>query len=196
MSNSFVVTEPSIAVVLLEDLKRHVRITHKNHDVELLRLVERATNWAQNYTRSKFLNTTMEWSIDQFADPIPFPWFPLQSVTEITYIDSLGATQTVPASTYEVKTHRLPGEIILAYDQEWPTDVRDHQDVITITAVVGYGADPSDVPEGIRQAVLMMAGYWFEHGVPYIAESGLSTAVAMPDSARSNLDQYSWVEAT
>lgn len=190
MSDPFVVLEPAKPLILLEDEKRHLRVSDADHDVEILRLIERATFWCQNYTRRKFLSTGMEWSFTRFTNPIPFSWSPLEAVTDISYVDVDGNPQTVTPTVYEVRTNRIPGEIILQYQEDWPTDVRDHDDSITVSLTVGYGSSPDDVPQEIRQAVTMLAGYWFETGMPALAEPGLTASIELPFTVKSLLDQY------
>ena len=191
MSDPFVVTPPPLALVLLEDQKRHSRITNNAADLDMLRKVEVATLWAEDYTRKKFLNTVMRWNISRFDDPIPFSWAPLVSVDQVTYIDNVtGATQTVATTVYEIRPNRIPAELALQFEEDWPTDVRVHQDVITIDFTVGYGVSRNLVPESIRNAVQMIAQDLYDNPSSLLAEPGLTTLLDVKRAAEDLLGFY------
>ncbi len=44
----------------------------------------------------------------------------------------------------------------------WPTGLRTN-DAIEIDYVAGYGDSSADIPEPIRQGLLALVGFWFEH---------------------------------
>lgn len=114
---------------------------------------------------------------------VPRP--PLQSVTSITYVDTDGATQTISTDDYHSDAASEPGWIEPTFGNIWPTDIIDQRGAITLTVVAGYGDGPSDVPERMRQAMLLyVADMWL------VRESSVMgpTVTPMPDTVRGLLD--------
>jgi uncharacterized phiE125 gp8 family phage protein len=157
-------TGPSAAVVATSTAKTWMRISHSDEDSLIASLITRATNYVENETRRQLINATYTFSFDMFphGDVIYSPVSPLGSVTSITYLDADGASQTLASSVYGVDIIRDPGRIYLKSGQEWPSTL-DQDQAVTITAVAGYGASSSDVPEPLIQAVLMLAAHFYEH---------------------------------
>jgi len=157
-------TGPSAAVVATSTAKTWMRISHSDEDSLIASLITRATNYVENETRRQLINATYTFSFDMFphGDVIYSPVSPLGSVTSITYLDADGASQTLASSVYGVDIIRDPGRIYLKSGQEWPSTL-DQDQAVTITAVSGYGASSSDVPEPLIQAVLMLAAHFYEH---------------------------------
>ena len=84
----------------------------------------------------------------------------MQSVSSISYVDTDGATQTLAGSVYDARLYGLEPSIVLKYNQTWPT-IRMGS-LITVTAVVGYGAAsavPAELLHAIRLVIADMYRY-------------------------------------
>lgn len=90
------------------------------------------------------------------ATGIRLPLAPVASVTSVEYVDGDGVTQTLAADQYVLSGDR----VLPAYDATWPTP-RAQVDAATVTFVAGYGSAAA-VPQPLRQAILLMVGYWYE----------------------------------
>jgi hypothetical protein len=64
---------------------------------------------------------------------------PLQSVTQVTYTDTAGATQTVSTSVYQVSVSRNVGLLMPAYGQIWPIARSQTLDAVLVDFWAGYG---------------------------------------------------------
>lgn len=84
---------------------------------------------------------------------------PLQAVVSITYVDTTGATQTLDPSQYQVGRFELVGAIEPAFAVCWPA-VRCQMDAISVQYTAGYAGS---IPETIRQAILLLAGHFYEN---------------------------------
>lgn len=89
-----------------------------------------------------------------YAAQLLLPRAPLQSVDTVAYFDIDDAEQTFAASKYIVLTDHTPGRIQVKYGQIWPTSVR-YDAAVKVDYVAGYGDAATDVPEAIRQAILL-----------------------------------------
>lgn len=134
------------------------------HNAKIMQKVRAAREWWEKATRRQYINATWEWVLPYFpsADVFAVPKPPLSSITTIKYIDIAGDLQTLSDSVYDVDTHSDPGRIALAYNQSWPS-TREDINAVTITLVAGYGTAPTDVPDDDRNAIMLLAGHWFEH---------------------------------
>lgn len=162
------VTAPAIEPVTPGEAASQVRVASEGgyYDEELGRLIKAATREVERLTSRQIINATWDLKLDRFPcgydSRIFIPKAPLSSVTSITYTDAAGDSQTLATSVYKVITSREPGEIHLKYGQSWPTTYSEAE-VVTVRFVAGYGATVSAVPEGIRQAILLLVDHWFEN---------------------------------
>ncbi len=98
---------------------------------------------------------------DVTASPpvLPLPIAPMQSVSAIRVYDAAGAAQTVAPSAYQAVGG--PDETRLLFAQAPPAPGRAIAGV-EIDVVAGYGG-PTDAPQPLRQAILMLAAHWHEN---------------------------------
>lgn len=87
------------------------------------------------------------------------------SVAWVKYIDASGVEQTLDPSVYSVDAASAPGSVRLAHGKSWP-DVRQQWDAVRVQFTVGW--DDYDVPEPIRQAVLILAAHMYERRTPEV----------------------------
>jgi uncharacterized phiE125 gp8 family phage protein len=162
-----VTTAPAIEPITTANAKVHCEIVAADttHDGYIDMLVQAAREQYELRTNRALINRTLTLKIDSFPtgnDPIYLPWSPLSSVTSITYVDADGATQTWASSNYVVLSTREPGQVVLAYDKQWPA-VRYQPQAITIVYVAGYGSAASSVPMRAIHAIKLMVRHWFEN---------------------------------
>ena len=70
-----------------------------------------------------------------------------------------GSTATVVASDYIVDSASEPARVGLKVAKTWPTDALRAINGVEVEFIAGYGPDPADVPEPIRQALLICIGH-------------------------------------
>jgi uncharacterized phiE125 gp8 family phage protein len=114
-----------------------------------------------------------------------------QSVDEISYVDSAGATQTLGPSDYRVTglltdDTRIRPAVPGTY---WPP-TREDREAVTIEFTSGFGDESSDVPATIRHALLEMVSTAYEHRESVIAGAGFSELPA--SAARAVSDWIVW----
>tara|TARA_R100001594_G_scaffold132499_1_gene172733 strand:+ start:7310 stop:7978 length:669 start_codon:yes stop_codon:yes gene_type:complete len=94
----------------------------------------------------------------QFVMPYP----PLSRITTIQYYDTSNVQQTLSASDYNVFTFtNQKGFAEITKDIDLP-DVYDRADAIEINFTAGFGTTGSDVPDAIKQAILLIVGHLYE----------------------------------
>jgi uncharacterized phiE125 gp8 family phage protein len=144
----------SSLVCTVDEVKEALRLTASHHDDLIERLIAAATGECQNYQGHKYLTVAVVEYFDAWPAVIRPRWVPLVSVTSIAYIDTNGDAQTLAADQYDVDADGWPGRIAPAYNCSWP-DLRGDINGVTLTYQAGYGPGSDDVPQNIRNAVIL-----------------------------------------
>lgn len=161
------VTKPVLEPVTLDETKDHLRLelSDGSEDALVARLIVAARRRAENFLWRAIMTQTWDFFLDEFPAGDDFtillPLPPLQSVTTVKYIDTDGATQTVPTAEWKTDAVSEPARLVPAFDKTWPS-TRDEINAVEIRFVAGY-ADIGEVPEEIKTAMKMMAGTWYEN---------------------------------
>ena len=151
-------TPPTTEPVGIEDLKTWLGYPGDDQNTVFQDLIQAATGHVEKTLWRQLVTATYTLTMNGFPTQIFLPRPPFQSLTSITYIDTNGDSQTLSSSVYQV-SGTDPAMICAAYNQTFPS-VRDQVDSVTVTYVAGYGAS-HEVPEPIRQSVLMIAASWW-----------------------------------
>lgn len=154
---------PAEPLVSLAEAKLHLRVEHDAEDALIERIVEAATERAEVMQARAYVTQTFRLTLSRFPAGriLRLPRPPLQSVSEITYLDTDGTEQTLDSTSYRVDADAEPGRLILNADTSWP-NAANEVDAVRVTYVAGYGA-AADVPEQIRSAVLLFVGHLYEN---------------------------------
>ena len=159
----------------------HLRAQGAGADSEIARLVSVARAYVENYTGTRLITQTLALRTDDWADLENLQVAPVQSITSISYVDTDGATLTLAGSVYDARLYGLAPTIVLKFNQVWPTIQMGS--LITVTAVVGYGA-AADVPSDLIHALKLLLGDFYQFRETAQADqSGSSYPVAAPVSA-------------
>lgn len=158
------IDKPDRRAITLTEAKAHVRQEETADDNLIRTMTDGAIARAQTITRRQFITAKYEMRFDRFPHWFEFPRPPLQAVESdgIKYIDNNGDEQTFDAAKYIVDTFRTIGRVVLKSGESWPS-VDDEINVVRVQFVAGYGDDPNDVPEDIREAIKLILGHFYEN---------------------------------
>ena len=164
-------TEPTVEPLEIDNIKYHLRIEQddNDNDVTLFHLRKSVRQWTENYLNRALISQTLDYYMDRFpgGDYYELPRPPLQTITTLSYTDYNGDASTLTEDTEFVKdTDSEPGRIVLEYNYTWPNDTLHPRNPILTRYKAGYGDDVDDVPEAIRQAMLMLLTHWYEQRQP------------------------------
>jgi uncharacterized phiE125 gp8 family phage protein len=176
---------PTVEPVSLTEFKLHSRVSASAEDVYLNILLPAARLNVENWLKRKLIEQTVKFTFDDFSGgDLELPYPPCSAVTEVGYRDTAGAAKT--CTTY---TLRLGGPeqctVLQAPDAGWPS-TDGHPKAAYIEATCGYGAAASDVPAGIRMAIMQLASIWYEHREPVQLGQGYE----LPMHVRHLLHEY------
>lgn len=178
---------PTVEPITTGDVIAQARVASDTPELGLVRdYMIAAREWAEAYTERSFLTQTWRMEFDwRFPAEVRLRRGPVSAVSSIAYTDTAGDAQTLSSSLYQVDLASDPPRIRPAYGQQWP-EVREQYAAVRVTYVAGYGAAAYQVPQPIRNAITMLAAYWFDQRVP-VAEKAL---VDVPWGTKALLDPY------
>ena len=143
-------------------LKEHLRLSSSDQANVLPLYLDAAVAWVETYTGRPLMRQTWRVTLPAFPDRTWLPYAaPFVAISSVAYYDTANASQTLASSVYAVAEDAEPACLRLAYGQVWPS-VYDRDDAVTITYTVGAAA-AADVPVALRQAVLLLAGHFYEN---------------------------------
>lgn len=171
------VEAPTEEPIGIEDIRAHCRISFHDEDVLLLMYAQAARDYVEKALRRTLLTTTWRLSLDMFpcggwggsrwghvgpaGSILELPRPPLQSITEITYLDSAGEPQTLDTAVYGLSTASEPGRLWLQPGQAWPV-TQTVWDAVQITYKAGW-EHPGQIPMSIRAMVLLLTAHLYEN---------------------------------
>jgi len=156
-----IISPPAIEPVTLAEAKLHCRIDHPDEDSLLTGLIIAARQWMEQATRRSFITQTLKLNLAGWLQTIQLPHPPLQSVSNVAYINSNGETVAVESANYTVVSACEPGEILPS--QSWPSTSLAPGLPVQIEYIAGYGDTADAVPQLYRQAILLMVAHWYEN---------------------------------
>lgn len=157
------VTPPAVEPVTLEEAKAHLKIDTDADDALIARMISAARARAEWHIGRALI--TQSWILWCDAWPesgtveIPLP--PLQSVSSVTAYALDDTAHVLDSDAYSLDTASAPGRLKFS-DCVPPFPLR-RMNALAIAFTAGFGDAADDVPELLREAVLSLVAYLYEH---------------------------------
>lgn len=153
---------------------------YTNEDNLLNALIVAARTHAENFTRRAFITQTWIAYLSSFPKTLRLPYPPFQSVSSLT----------VEGTAFTAFSESKAG--ILEPTDTWPIlSSSPGADPIVITFIAGYGDAAANVPDPIKQAMLLLIGHWYNNREETVI--GVSAA-QLPVAAEALLNPYRWYD--
>lgn len=151
-------TEPASEPVTTTEAKARIDVVFSDDDTQIADLISAARRAIEDYCNRPFVEAT--WAVLYGGDlptldaPLCVPLKGITAVTQVTYKDTNGTTQTWAESgnwIFDAERQEITP------DDAWPdgTDLR-------IAATAGNGDSPLDIPGTIKQAILFLVWDYYE----------------------------------
>lgn len=176
------ITEPAALPVTVDEAKEHLRVDHEDEDALIERLIRAATEDAETFQGRAYITRTLRLYLDRFpgsAGVIYLPMPPATSVEAVTYRDHSGGEHVIDADRYVVDLARSPARIAPAAGHSWPAVSLLPVGAVSVEYKAGYGDEPGDVPDAVRQAILLTVGHLYENREAVTAERGAPVELPM-----------------
>lgn len=165
--------------VSLPEVKSRLDVadTDDVQDASIKALIRASTENIERYLRRALIDQTWTMFMDRFpgrplawwdgvrqiadteltdlTEVITVPRPPLDSIIHVKAHDSGGNETTVLAADYIVDTASEPGRIALKQSKSWPSVTLRTINGVEVQFIGGYGPTGSDVPEPIREAIMI-----------------------------------------
>jgi uncharacterized phiE125 gp8 family phage protein len=181
---------PAALAVSLSELKAHLRLTTTDEDALLVMYANAAINYVETKTRRMLISRTFRLELKDFptGGDIEIPIAPLVSVQSVQYYDTSDALITWASSNYYVDATSILGRVVLTASSTYPATEDYRPNAVQVNFTAGYGTSYSDVPEGLRFIVMMLAGHFFMNRSPVIVGGGAGMEV--PKTLNYAIDSY------
>jgi len=166
----WVKTLPSVEPIDLITAKTHLRVDSADDDAYIPALITAARERIEDWLDRALIQQTLVYVRDRWpqGNEISLPGGKVLSVVSVTYKDTAGAEHQF--TDYLADTESVPGRIVLAYGASWPGDALHPLNPIRIEYTAGYGLAATDVPQKIKQAILLLVSHLYEHREETTAE--------------------------
>lgn len=186
------ISPPEVEPVTVSEVKSHLRIDGSDEDTLLALYIKAAREHVETITRRALISQQWQLTLDDWWDDdyleIPLP--PLIRIDSLSYRDEAGDVNTVSSSSYVVVDDYDPGRIAWAEGVSAPTSELYPYGGVMITFTAGYGTSGDDVPEGIRQAIRLLAGFYYENREAAVVGSASTMIVQIPFAVDALLAPY------
>ena len=187
MAKSFVIdSDGGTGIITTAEAKTHLKVDTTADDTLIGNLIAAAVQSAQIYTNRFFLTTQIIQYGDKWEDIKVLFKSKVINVVSVKYYDSDNSLQTLSTDVWLADTKHQPARIGLKPNKDFPA-LADRINAVEVTYKVGYGDTAADVPQGIKQAVLLTIGNWYQNREEVVVGR---IATELPKSAQYLLDQY------
>jgi uncharacterized phiE125 gp8 family phage protein len=185
------VTGPAVEPITLAQAKTHLRVDGTDEDDYIETLIAAAVSHVDaqgSLGRAMITQTWAQW-VPQQTGYVRLLMGPFQTLDAIDYYDEAGTLLAADVDDFDVMLYNDFVQIRPKDNAEWPT-TDDRMDAIRLTYTVGFGDAATDVPGGIRHALLMLVAHLFEHRMAVSDASMFVTPMAV-DALLDN-ERVSW----
>jgi len=163
------ITAPAEEPVSIDELKDHCAVTDADDDRYIYELGVAARTWIEQTTWRALCTQTWDQYFDSFASAMFLRKPPLvtgNAITHVKYTNTSGTLTTVGSSVYETGDQDGVPLLRCQYNQQWPSDVRGHDDAVVVRTICGYGSTAGtagDVPATLKHANKILDGDMYEN---------------------------------
>lgn len=178
---------PAVEPLTVDEAKSYLRIDHAEEDVLVSGLITTSRLHVEAALDLALICQSWSWTLDAWPHRkvVELPLGPVQSVDAVRIAAQDGTVSELSPDQFVLDGASVPPRL-LATSGAWPKPGSPALG-IEIAFTAGFGCAPSDVPEPIRQALLMLVAHWYEHRDP--AEIG-GPATRIPEAVSALLMPY------
>lgn len=184
------VTAPATSSLTLEEVKAWSVVEFGDDDALLTNLIHAAEAHVDGTGELGRAMITQSWAQWECNSPgrVRLLMSPVQSLTSVEYYSS-GVLETATLSDFELWRD---GEFMICKPKsgaQWPA-ADSRPDAIKITYSAGFGDDPEDIPESVRQAMVLLISHLYENRSA--VSDGKLTSVPMSYEMLMNNHRIGW----
>jgi uncharacterized phiE125 gp8 family phage protein len=157
---------PAAEPISVAEAKAHLRVDAGDEDALISSLVVAGRMLVERTLGLALVTQSWSYFLDNWPERgcIALPLSPVQAVSAVTVHDADGGATALDAYSTAVDLLSSPARIVLT--SALPSLVTRAFNAFEIAFTAGYGDAASDVPQPIRQALLLLVAHWFERREP------------------------------
>ncbi len=158
---------PALEPVSLVEARDHLRVDHDDEDVLIASLITSARVHLETLLGLAFISQQWNYVLDRWprGPVVELPLSPVQSVSRVSVYDADGNATTMAQSDYALDAISQPARLIWQ-DRALRAEPGRSYNAIEISFAAGFGVNASDVPQPLRQAILLLTAHWYERREP------------------------------
>jgi uncharacterized phiE125 gp8 family phage protein len=158
--------------ISLAQAKAQLRVDTSDEDALIGSLIATARSYVERTLGLALITQGWSYYLDHWprSGVIALPIRPVQTVTAVKVHDASGGVTTLDESAYAVDALSQPGR--LSVMAAMPPVAARQLNAFEIDFTAGYGDEAENVPEPIRQALLLLVAHWFERREPVAFNEG------------------------
>lgn len=164
------ITAPTKEPITATEFKSHSRISVSTDDDLIEDYITAARRFVERATGRTIHQTTYEYILDDWPDgAIVLPRAtPLISISSIKYTDSDGTETTWTSSEYIADTYSLPGRVVLAYGESYPSFIPYPVAPIKIRYLAGIATTSpvTECTDDIKNLMYLLTAHSYENREP------------------------------
>jgi uncharacterized phiE125 gp8 family phage protein len=153
------VLDASTEPVSLAEAKLHLRVDHDEEDGLIQGLITAARQLAEGEMQRTLISTTWQMTTDAFGDALRLEWPRVLGVESLQFVAEDGQLATLDPADYVLDNSNdvSPAYLVPAFGCAWPA-TRAEINAVRVRYVAGFGSSPVDVPQQIKQWILLHVG--------------------------------------
>lgn len=170
---------PTAEPISVAEAKAHLRVDADEEDALIGSLIAAARMLVERTMGVALMTQGWSYFLDHWPERgcIALPLLPVQAVSAVTVHDADGGASVLDTNAYAVDVLSAPARIVLTATLPSVTTRAFTGYEVAFTA--GYGDTATDVPQPIRQAMLLLVAHWFERREPVELGAGPQEVPAM-----------------
>jgi uncharacterized phiE125 gp8 family phage protein len=179
------IVAPVVEAVSLKEVKDFLRVTNNDEDQLLVNLIYSITELVQKHLNRSLITQTWQLTLARYpahGDRFKLYYGPVQSITTVTSHRNDQTDAIFDSTIYYLSTQEDNPELVLHYSRIFPTFILRPSAGVDIVYISGYGDNPDDVPNAIRQGIIS----WVTH----VYENREDVVMEMPALVKTLLHPY------
>lgn len=161
-----IATDSTVEPVTVSELKFWARIDGDYEDTVLEGIIKTARKKVEDYLNRSLIEKTIELHLDNWEyNNYELPLSPVLSIDSVVTIDEDDTETTYSSDNYYLAKGD-PARIVIKEDSTNPLNTDREIGGYKITYTAGYGTSADDVPQGIKDGLLLWATYIYENRDP------------------------------
>ena len=175
---------PAVEPVSLAEARAHLRVGIADDDALISSLIIAARRVAEARTGLCFISQRWQAFRDGWPPDgvIPLGQWPVRVVEELAVYGEDDQKAVIDPAHYVVDFTSRPARLLLRGSRQWPRPGRMING-IGLRVEAGYGTAAADVPQPLREAVLLLVAHWY-------GQRGDEQGPGLPVSLGSLLDPF------